>query len=77
MAREVTPLRPEPTAAALCEDGALTIKAAVEFSGIGRTKLYELMRTGQLHQIRVDGSARTLLARRELVEILARGMEDA
>ena len=55
MAREPIPLRPEPTAEELCEDGAMTIKAFVEFTGVGRTKVYQLMRAHRLHAIHVGG----------------------
>ena len=55
-----------------CADGALTIRAAVEFSGISRTVLYELMAEGRLSPIRIG--RRVLLPRAELVEILAAGM---
>lgn len=74
MARETTPLRSEPTAEDLCEDGALTIPAGCKFSGLGRTTIYDLFREGRLHPIHVRG--RTLIAKRELVELLADGMED-
>ena len=51
-------------------DGALTVAAAVGFSGIGRTRLYELMDAGDLPFCRVG--ARRLLPRRALAEFLAR-----
>ena len=75
MAREVTPLRPAPAAEEVCAEGALTIRAACEFCGLSRTTIYGLIRKGRLHPIHVGG--RTLLARRQLVELLAGGMEDA
>jgi excisionase family DNA binding protein len=51
-------------------DGALTVTAAVDFSGIGRSRLYELMDTGDLPFCQVG--ARRLIPRRALAALLAR-----
>lgn len=51
-------------------DGALTVAAAVGFSGIGRTRLYELMDAGDLPFCRVG--TRRLIPRRALAALLAR-----
>ncbi|MFL5995896.1 MAG: helix-turn-helix domain-containing protein [Streptomyces sp.] len=34
---------------------ALTVREAVIFSRIGKTKLYELMASGQIESVKVDG----------------------
>jgi excisionase family DNA binding protein len=62
-----------PTPEELCSEGAMTIPRAVEFTGIGRTTLYRLVREGRLHRSKVDG--RSLLLRRELVALLTDGLE--
>jgi len=50
-------------------DGMLTVAAAVEFSGIGRSILYELMQLGTLpYAVRGD---RRLIPRKALVAYLA------
>ena len=57
-----------PTAEELCADGCLTIAGAVEFSGLGRSKLYELMDAGVLPYV-LD--CKRLIPRRALVSYLA------
>lgn len=54
----------------LLADGALTVKQAVTFSGIGRSALFELMASGVLPWFR-HGQNR-MLPRRPLIEYLAR-----
>jgi excisionase family DNA binding protein len=51
-------------------DGALTVTAAAQFSGIGRSRLYELMTTGDLPFCQVG--TRRLIPRRALAALLAR-----
>lgn len=55
---------------------ALTVREAVIFSRIGKTKLYELMASGQIKSVKVDGrrlvsteSLRTYFARLEAEQI--------
>lgn len=50
--------------------GALTVRGAAKFSGIGRTELFELMRDGHLPWFK-HGTFR-MIPRRALVELLAR-----
>lgn len=56
-------------------DGALTVEAAVQFSGIGRTTLYTLMESGELQFTKVG--ARRLIPRRALVELLSKNATSA
>lgn len=56
-----------------CADGALGTRDAVAFSGIGRSRLYELVRTGRLRVVKLDG--KTLWPRRELTRLLAEHLE--
>jgi excisionase family DNA binding protein len=53
----------------LMRDGALTIEAAVEFSGLGRTRLYELMTAGEIRYLKAG--ARRLIPKVELQNYLA------
>ena len=49
------PTRPPgagPRRLALARDGALTIEAAVGFSGLGRSKLFDLLADGELPYVR-------------------------
>ena len=55
-----------------CVDGAMTTERAVEFSGVTRTRLFELRRDGVLKVVRVG--RQTLWPRRSLVELLARNL---
>jgi hypothetical protein len=48
---------------------AFTVQAACALSGLGKTKLFELMRTGTLRRIRIGG--RTLIAGDSLRAMLA------
>ena len=57
----------------LCRDGALTLRGASEFTGLGRTRLYELIGSGRLRSVRVGN--RRLIPRRALVALLAEGLE--
>ena len=50
-------------------EGAMTISKAVEFSGIGRTRMFALIKDGRLPVLRVG--MRTLVPRKALVEFLA------
>jgi excisionase family DNA binding protein len=62
-----------PTAEELCAEGAMTFPQGEKFTGLSRRTLYRLVEEERLHQIRVRG--RVLLARRELVGLLAEGLE--
>jgi hypothetical protein len=53
------------------EDGYLRFAEAVKFSGIGRTRLEQLVAAGRL-SVRRNGRAR-LVSKRELVELLESG----
>lgn len=53
----------------LVADGCKTVAAAVEFSGIGRSELYNLMAAGELKYL-MNGSRR-LIPVRELRRLLA------
>jgi ribosome-binding protein aMBF1 (putative translation factor) len=54
----------------LVADGAFTIRQAVQFSGIGRTRLYDLIKAKQIISMKGEGVQR-LIPRRELVRFLA------
>ncbi len=56
----------------ICADGALTLEAAIEFTGLSRSTLYELMGSADLPYTRVGG--RRLIPKRALVEMLAKGI---
>jgi excisionase family DNA binding protein len=51
-------------------DGTMTVDDAVKFSGVGRTSLYKMMNAGDLAFTKVG--VRRLIARRALVELLAK-----
>ena len=59
----------------LFRDGAVTVGKAVEFSGIGRTELYELMAAGAVPY--TTHGTRRLIPRRALVRLLAARMAPA
>jgi hypothetical protein len=46
-----------------------TVRAALETSGLGRTKLYELMDDGRLESVKIDG--RRLIVWASLEKLLA------
>ena len=54
-------------------DGTLTIDDACDFTGLGRTILYDLMGRGDLPYVKVG--SRRLIPRRSLVAILASGLQ--
>jgi hypothetical protein len=62
--------RPAGDAVRQFADGSMVVADANKFSGLGRTKLYELMESGALPYAKVHG--RRLIARRSLVEFLAK-----
>ena len=62
-----------PTLMKLCEDGALTIRQATEFTGLPRTAVYKLLGDGTLPSVRVG--RRRLIPKRALIELLAQGLE--
>jgi excisionase family DNA binding protein len=57
------------SAVELMRDGTLSIPDAVEFSGLGRSKIYELMEGGRLPYVK-EG-ARRLIPKLALQELLA------
>jgi hypothetical protein len=56
----------------LLSDGTLGIEQAMEFSGLGRSLLYELMGCGRLPYSKVG--ARRVIPKRALMKILAEGL---
>jgi hypothetical protein len=60
------------TAEELLADGAVTIEGATREFGVGRTKLYALMTSGDLPYTNQTG--RRLIPRRALKLLLSRGM---
>lgn len=65
---------PEPTAAdlKLLRRGALTVRQAAEFSGLGRSELFRLMRDGDLEWFAYGERPTRLVVRKSLVRYLAR-----
>jgi excisionase family DNA binding protein len=59
-------------AEALVDDGVMDLWAAAEFTGLGRSKLYELMDAGQLPFVRIGRTRR--IPRRALVRLLVSGL---
>jgi excisionase family DNA binding protein len=59
----------------LVTDGAVTVPAACQFTGIGRSYLYVLMEKGALRFIKIG--RRRPIPRAELVRLLAGGMVGA
>jgi predicted DNA-binding transcriptional regulator AlpA len=55
-------------------DGTMKVAEAVKFSGISRSRLYELMNEGHLQWSKVGGTR--LIARRSLVELITHGVKD-
>jgi hypothetical protein len=53
----------------LFADGLFTVKEAVEFSKLCRTKLYGLMDAGRIIYAKIDGSRR--IPKRALIKFLA------
>lgn len=56
----------------LIADGLMDVRAAEKFTGIGKSKLYSLMATGELPYCKI-GSCRRI-PRRALEEFLARSL---
>ena len=69
----LTELSPPEDALRVCADGALTVEQATTFSGIGRTRLYEMVGAGDIKTVRIG--KRRLIPRAELVRILAEHVE--
>jgi excisionase family DNA binding protein len=65
----VTPPEGRPGAAELVADGALTMREAAAFAGVGITTLYNAMAAGQLAWVKVG--RRRLIPRRALTAFLA------
>lgn len=60
---------------ALLKDGALTIDEATAFSGLGRTRLYNAMKSGRLAF--VQHGRRRLIPRKALQQLLAEGLVES
>lgn len=56
----------------LVEDGLLTLAQAEGFSGLGRSKLYALMKAGELPSVKIGVSRR--IPRKALVALAARSV---
>lgn len=54
-------------------DGALRVRDACDFAGLGRSKIFELIAEGRIRSVKVDG--RRLILKRSLVELLAEGLD--
>jgi excisionase family DNA binding protein len=65
---------PPEEALALLEDGAYSVSAAMDFTGLGRSHLYQDMKAGKLRFLK--HGKRRLIPKRELVEYLARNLVD-
>lgn len=57
----------------LAANGALTLKKATEFCGIGRSGLYEKMQAGELAFSKIG--RRRLIPRQALVKLIAAGVQ--
>lgn len=68
MSHETTTI--DPAHVLLLSDGAMTVRQAAEFSGIGRTELFDLMKQGYLDWF--PRGQNRLIVRKTLVEYLAR-----
>ena len=62
----------DPARLALASDGTLTLAGAAAFSGLSRSKICQLVRSGEVPSALVCG--RRLIPRRGLVEFLAAHM---
>jgi excisionase family DNA binding protein len=58
----------------LMEDGVLPVNAAGEFSGLSRSKIYELIAEGELRTVKLG--RKTLIPKRSLVALLARRLQE-
>jgi len=74
-ARDTRPGSEEPRAEALrvCELGALSIQSAASFSGLARSRLYELIDRHEIASLKVG--RRRLIPRAELIRYLADHVE--
>lgn len=75
MARPAKPMTPEPTAADLCADGALSCNAAAEFCGICRREIEMAIERGELETM--YHGRKPLVPRRMVVAWLAAKLEAA
>jgi excisionase family DNA binding protein len=62
----------EALAQALVSEGLVSVPQAHAFLGVGRGKLYQLMREGELAYVYIG--RRRLVPRRALIEVAARGL---
>lgn len=67
--------QPAETPESLVADGAVTVRQAAAFTGLGKTALYDAMDAGRLAYLKVG--KRRLIPRRALVKWLAAGLVDA
>lgn len=74
MARPATPMTPAP-AAEVCADGALSVKDACAFAGIGKSELYAAVGRGELEFL--YHGRKPLVPKRLLVAWLAVKLERA
>jgi excisionase family DNA binding protein len=56
----------------LLSDGLMTVNEACEWLGFGRTRVYQLMGSGELVYVKIGNSRR--VPRKALVELAARGL---
>jgi excisionase family DNA binding protein len=57
---------------ALLSDGLMTVNEACEWLGFGRTRVYQLMSSGELVYVKIGNSRR--VPKRALVELAAKGL---
>jgi excisionase family DNA binding protein len=70
-----SPVMPErPSADELCAEGAMSIPAAAEFSGVGETRLKQLIHSGELPALK--NGVKNLIPKLALVRWLAKQLED-
>lgn len=69
--RKVEKLSPE-RKRELLADGVCSLEEAKAFTGLKRTKLYDLMAVGELPYVKIGGARR--IPRRALVELLERNL---
>ncbi len=56
----------------LLSDGLMTVNEACEWLGFGRSRVYQLMGSGELVYVKIGNSRR--VPKRALVELAARGL---
>ncbi len=66
--------KPTDERAEMLAEGAMRVPEAVVWSGIGRSKLYTAMATGEILYVKVD--RRRLIVRRSLLHYLAKRLQE-